>query len=244
MWPVATVQQIWNWKSMLAIKYKWMLYIWSSLPFSIFLCARGMLEWRKEAQPCKGLPVLLPVLSVHSWGTSHPLWNGSIANAPNCPHARRGGSTGSKPQSLCLGAAGLHLNRSSSISPDLIVRRKICEGRWVHYGCNDASAHWCLKTSPRQITVQTLKAKALLLEGVAGGVWHLRPPHPGPRQCCWMPSWRQKWVVDKSLPSREGNSPVSAALWSNGDIPCPWGSRGSLRKPCAVSCLGHQFAII
>lgn len=25
MWLVATVQQIWNWKSMLAIKYKWML---------------------------------------------------------------------------------------------------------------------------------------------------------------------------------------------------------------------------
>lgn len=106
------------------------------------------------------------------------------------------------------------------------------------------------KTSPKQIRVQTLKAKrtALLLEGVAGEVWHLRPRYPGPGKCCWMSPWVaagwQKWVIGKPLPAREENSPVSAALCSSGDAACPWGSRESLRGLCVVFCLGHQFAII
>lgn len=148
MRPVATVQQIWNWKSMLAIKYKWMLYIWSSLPFPIFQCARGMLEWRREGSPAlQGSASVLPALSVRSWGASHPLWNGYKQMLPTAPMLDVVALLGLN-LSLCLGAAWLHQNRSSYISLDLMVRRKICEGWWRHNGCNDAWACWHPEDSP------------------------------------------------------------------------------------------------
>ena len=106
------------------------------------------------------------------------------------------------------------------------------------------------KTSPRQIRVQTLKARS---DCTPAGRCRWRsvtsqasPPRRG--KCCrmspWLLAWCQEWLEGKSLPAREANSPVNAAPRSGGDTACPWGSRESLRELCVVFCVGHQFAII